>query len=515
MSPCRFKSSDADYVLVHPGVSLRVKHTLAVAVDESGADETDAAEIRDDLFPAVTGDFWFNHWQGPHITGDRAPTYNGAGIRRHSVNRFGPADALQSQRRQLMISGPVTAPLPPSPAHAVASEILSDIIDSVVGSDRIPNANSPTEDVADATEIGGCSDTATLSESRILAGGVDNPAYEPADEVDSLAVRSGFVPGSVHLADVTTESTCTDGDDCAGRGDDGGGGGGCSPRTGELLSNGGAGEPGNIGRSGSSTTLHSITDQKPLLLFIHGVGDSMDVWTQQVKFFSNLGYECLTLDLIGHGFSSAPPIGRSVNCLYHFGSVLDQLRTVYYRYAAYYRHVVLIGHAYGSSLATALCREVPNVTLLILVSCGGPTRLVPPGLSYRRLLPVWFLVCLRPLLMCGFKSRELFFSQRGKHYKPVCPSSTPSHVVDAFIRGQEWTEGDVLFHRHIQIPTLLVYGMRDQQVSLVDMCEMEKAIPRAFLETIPSAGHVPQQETAAEFNYLIHQFLTRWRHLLR
>lgn len=42
-----------------------------------------------------------------------------------------------------------------------------------------------------------------------------------------------------------------------------------------------------------------------------------------------------------------------------------------------------------------------------------------------------------------------------------------------------------------------------------------QAIPRAFLETIPSAGHVPQQETAAEFNYLIHQFLTRWRHLLR
>lgn len=40
--------------------------------------------------------------------------------------------------------------------------------------------------------------------------------------------------------------------------------------------------------------------------------------------------------------------------------------------------------------------------------------------------------------------------------------------------GQVWPEGDVAFHRKIVMPTLLVHGLKDPFVSLVEMCEMER-----------------------------------------
>ena len=43
--------------------------------------------------------------------------------------------------------------------------------------------------------------------------------------------------------------------------------------------------------------------------------------------------------------------------------------------------------------------------------------------------------------------------------------------------GQSWLEGDVAFHRKITVPTLLVHGLKDKFVSLVEMCEMERVWP--------------------------------------
>ena len=50
----------------------------------------------------------------------------------------------------------------------------------------------------------------------------------------------------------------------------------------------------------------------------------------------------------------------------------------------------------------------------------------------------------------------------------------PSYVLKYITKGQVWLEGDASFHKQITIPTLLIYGLRDQYVTLVEECEMEK-----------------------------------------
>ena len=52
--------------------------------------------------------------------------------------------------------------------------------------------------------------------------------------------------------------------------------------------------------------------------------------------------------------------------------------------------------------------------------------------------------------------------------------------------------------------------MKDPLVSLVEMCEMERTIPKAYLELIPLAGHMLMQDQPEELNVMLKKFITRY-----
>lgn len=75
--------------------------------------------------------------------------------------------------------------------------------------------------------------------------------------------------------------------------------------------------------------------------------------------------------------------------------------------------------------------------------------------------------------MCFF--RRFFYSSRGKYFEPCeKDNAVPKHVLESIAYGQNWPEGDAAYHRRILIPTLLVHGIQDTQVTLVQECEMER-----------------------------------------
>ena len=71
--------------------------------------------------------------------------------------------------------------------------------------------------------------------------------------------------------------------------------------------------------------------------------------------------------------------------------------------------------------------------------------------------------------------------------------------------------GDANFHRRISCPTLLVYGLKDPFVSLVEMCEMERTIPRSYLELLPLAGHMVMLDQPRELNVMMRRYVQRKR----
>lgn len=245
--------------------------------------------------------------------------------------------------------------------------------------------------------------------------------------------------------------------------------------------------------------------KKPLLLLIHGAGSNCEIWRNLISHLALGGYECVAPDLLGHGLSSAPD---SAN-LYTFHAFLQDLLCIFDRFVVEGRTAVILGHGYGCSIAAAIARyRSEQVIQLVLISGGGPTPLAPrtpPSVS------PCLKACLEPLLMCGFK-RDVVYSVCGKQMEPISPeaSGVPRHIVDHIAQGHVWPEGDAAFHRRIVAPTLLVHGMKDQHITLVQQCEMERTIPRSFLEVIPEAGHWAMLETPSHLSHMILCFIDWW-----
>lgn len=109
----------------------------------------------------------------------------------------------------------------------------------------------------------------------------------------------------------------------------------------------------------------------------------------------------------------------------------------------------------------------------MLISGGGPTPLAPP--SREGPGHCCMRAMLSPLLMCGLH-RDILYSARGRQH-PYCgiepEEQWPSHMK-YILDGMIWPEGDYIFHRRICTPTLLIHGLRDNKVSLVQECQMER-----------------------------------------
>jgi len=70
--------------------------------------------------------------------------------------------------------------------------------------------------------------------------------------------------------------------------------------------------------------------------------------------------------------------------------------------------------------------------------------------------------------------------------------------------------GDASYYRRVTVPTLLVYGLKDQVVSLVEMCEMERTIPKSYLELVPLAGHHVMHDQPKALNAMLAKFVQKY-----
>ncbi|GLV40817.1 hypothetical protein CBL_13680 [Carabus blaptoides fortunei] len=248
---------------------------------------------------------------------------------------------------------------------------------------------------------------------------------------------------------------------------------------------------------------------KPMVLLLHGIGSSADVWWDVLHCLVSAGYEVLAPDMLGHGYSSVPDCTKA----YTFPSLLKDTIAIFDKYVPCTElgQCIIIGHSFGCSLAGALARyREQQVVQLVLISGGGPTPLAPPVSSTELSVFGCMQILMKPLLFCGMK-RTMFYSSRGKHFN-VCEPETavPAYVLRYISEGQDWPEGDAAFHRRIFIPTLLVHGMQDTSVTLVQECEMERTIPRSFLEVIPAAGHMAMIETPEQLCHMLLCFFQWW-----
>ncbi|NWX17163.1 ABHD8 protein, partial [Aegotheles bennettii] len=245
------------------------------------------------------------------------------------------------------------------------------------------------------------------------------------------------------------------------------------------------------------------THSDVVLFFIHGVGGSLDIWKEQLDFFTKLGYEVVAPDLAGHGCSSAPQIAAA----YTFYALAEDMRAVFKRYAK--KRNILIGHSYGVSFCTFLAHEYPDlVHKVIMINGGGPTALEPSLCSIFN-MPTCVLHCLSPCLAWSFLKAG--FARQGAKEKQLLKEgnafNVSSFVLRAMMSGQYWPEGDEVYHAELAVPVLLVHGMHDKFVPVEEDQRMAEILLIAFLKVIDEGSHMVMMECPETVNTLLHEFV--------
>jgi pimeloyl-ACP methyl ester carboxylesterase len=233
----------------------------------------------------------------------------------------------------------------------------------------------------------------------------------------------------------------------------------------------------------------------PPVVLIHGAGGNHLYWPPEVRRLAN--QRVFALDLPGHGKSE----GRGQQTVNAYAwQVLDWLQGLGMPEA------IFIGHSLGSAIALTLAVMHPeHVTGLGLLGAGARLR-VRPDILADSANPTTFYKAVDSIISAAFS-----------------PSADPRLVELAAKRMSETRpsvlHGDFaacndfdLLERVTEIsqPTLVLCGGEDQLTPLRNSQFLSGAIPNAFLEVIPGAGHMVMLEKPKEVVLVLEKFLEKF-----
>lgn len=247
------------------------------------------------------------------------------------------------------------------------------------------------------------------------------------------------------------------------------------------------------------------------VIMIHGIAASLHDWDELIPDLTKHGYASYALDLLGHGDSPKPNL-RTYQMDWVFEHFVNWMQSLHLTEPA-----IIIGHSLGGYLALEYARRASASTRgLILVNPFYSRSQLPFFLrrsySSRNLrgliagkTPEWMF-----RVIVDFTSRALGHSDGLLH-------SLPEHVRAQTAFDYTRTAPGVYnlpsvisdlteFLPQINIPTLVVWGDRDQTLAPASFTKMIETLPQAQ-GRVMRAGHVPHQSNAKEFNQMVLEFV--------
>jgi pimeloyl-ACP methyl ester carboxylesterase len=241
----------------------------------------------------------------------------------------------------------------------------------------------------------------------------------------------------------------------------------------------------------------------PPVVLIHGMVNSSHHWREVALRLADR-YTVIAPDLIGHGDSATPRGDYSLGA--HAAVIRDLLTAIGVGGAT------IVGHSLGGGVAMQFFWQFPQlVERLVLVSSGGLGREVSPLLRSAALPGA--SVALR--VVAGRRSLaaldrvaaalDASGSARGVYVRAVVRALRPLERAgsrEAFLQtlrsvidlqGQHVSATDRLYLLG-PVPTLIVWGERDNTIPLQHGRSAHDAIPHSRFETLPRAAHFPHLE---------------------
>jgi len=263
---------------------------------------------------------------------------------------------------------------------------------------------------------------------------------------------------------------------------------------------------------GATVNYAEIGEGEPII-FVHGLGGCWRNWLENLPHFGRT-HRAIALDLPGFGDSPMPswPIDMPA-----YGRLIHD----FCEKLGIDRVAALVGNSMGGFVSTEATIERPSrFEKLVLVSAAGISFAEAEG---RRLeasvrlfeAGVAFLGGPRRLWVNRPKGREFAFGRVFHYPNRVRPEllreqMEPGIGAPGFADAIRAIGGYDTRHRlpEIEIPTLVVWGLKDQVVPVEAAIGYHRLIDGSRLELFERTGHVPQMERPERFNALLDEFLT-------
>jgi pimeloyl-ACP methyl ester carboxylesterase len=245
----------------------------------------------------------------------------------------------------------------------------------------------------------------------------------------------------------------------------------------------------------------------PALLLLHGIAGSSRTWRDVIPQLTDR-FTVIAPDLMGHGLSEKPVGDYSLGAF--ASGIRDLLDVLDIDQAS------VVGQSFGGGVAMQLAYQHPELCdRLVLVDSGGLGREVNwmlrfmtlPGSEY--VMPAIFPKFVRnwgDSLFRSINDRGIRLSRLNEMWSAYA-SLAESENRQAFARtiravidpgGQTVSAMDRLYLTSL-MPTLIIWGDRDDIIPVSHAHAAHKAIPGSRLVIIEGVGHFPQIEAPEQF----------------
>jgi pimeloyl-ACP methyl ester carboxylesterase len=254
----------------------------------------------------------------------------------------------------------------------------------------------------------------------------------------------------------------------------------------------------------------------PVLLLIHGIGDSSDSWRPVLEELAE-HHTVVAPDLLGHGRSEKPRADYTVagyaNGMRDLLSVLEIERAT------------VVGHSLGGGVAAQFAYQFPErCERLVLVGSGGVGRTVSPLLRFaavpgaEALMPILGTPPVKLLSRLGAGLLRILDTALGRDAEEILavfdalPNTEARRAILRTLRsGVDW-QGQVITmldraYLAEGVPTLIIWGRRDAIIPLGHGRLAHLAFPGSELEIFDEAGHFPHHTDPARFVRAVHDFV--------
>ena len=266
---------------------------------------------------------------------------------------------------------------------------------------------------------------------------------------------------------------------------------------------------GWIDVKGNSTRyIHTGSDDKPAVIFCHGVLGHAEAWIAQLGPFGE-HFNTYAIDLLGNGRTDKPEIE------YHMPVLAEHVRD--FMDTVGVDKATVVGGSYGSRVATRTAVNHPDrVDKMILVTAHD--RALAPDAAKRIIghqhksvaAPTWETAT--EMLVNHVTDPSVVYDDLIQTRMKVFQQPELKAAVDRLmVVHHPDTSGPTNFSddelRGIQAPTLVVRGIHDAEDDVSESRGVSELIPNGRFVTITGSSHWPYFEQADQFNRIAIDFL--------